>query len=888
MDSAIPLTKFRVPKLRWDIVPRAALLGRLLQSVEANPLTIVRAPGGSGKTVLLSQLAAGIGGTRRVLWVALDSDDNDANRFFAALCRAVAPLGLTWEVDPNALAATAATSKAQMRVALAAFVNALCTTAAERVVIVLDDLHRLDQHDVFALLEALLERLPEHVAVLIGTRVEVPLALARWRAHGELTEFGPADLRFDGGDALALANRKLPAGADTSLVQAALARSDGWAVGLSMLLQPAHATAGRDTPAGSGGNHALLFDYLAEEVLSELPAELRDFLLPCSLLDELNPALCAAVSGREDAGSLLRELYRRNLFVTPIDELVPVLRFHDLFRDFLQATAKRRYPPEQLAALHVRAAQAETVPARAVSHLIEARAWQEALALIAKIGEELLAEGAIGAVERWIQQIPEAVRAADPHVAYLNGSCGWLRWDWVRARRHLPPAIVGLTRPQELPRRVRALFQLVDAQNSAGDTAGAQAHLDEVAKLPLDDLGHAQLALQRAWCLAPQGDNERLVAHMYEFIDHAARDPERICPLTAGLIHCMLVGNPGVAETFERFVALAEQVRKPVARPWHLPLHAVDGWARVWRGDRAGAEAAMARASAIYRQFRGIRLMSERFAQFRTLLCGVSSDLAGTDVVAREMIAGLQASEVSAHRAVWERAYRHAHARMHWIHGNIQTWQALTVPLLAPRTQVEWPFIDVAAQVVRGQRALAERDWQAAEAVLEPILADHARLRLPMIFCDPRIALAYARLRAGRTAAAWQTFEPVFAETTQRFGMGLLLLDSRAHVAELLEAAPAAVRGSMAMQHLRGVLQLWNVAGAPAMPAAAGDAAALLSEREREVLEMVASGASNKHIARALELSLHTVKRHICNILDKLDCDSRGQAADWYRRKARA
>jgi LuxR family maltose regulon positive regulatory protein len=883
------LTKFHVPKLRWDIVPRAALLARLLQSVEANPLTIVRAPGGSGKTVLLSQLAAGLGGSRRVLWVALDGDDNDANRFFAALCRAVAPLGLTWEVDPNALAATAAASKAQLRAALAAFVNALCTTAAERVIIVLDDLHRLDHHEVFSLLEALLERLPEHVAVLIGTRVEVPLALARWRAHGELLELGPADLRFDAGDAQALANRKLPAGADATAVQAALERSDGWAVGLSMLLQPAQGGAGRDTPADRSISHAVLFDYLAEEVLAELPESLREFLLPCSILGELNPALCGAVSGRSDAGTLLRELYRRNLFVTPIDEMVPVLRFHDLFRDFLQSAAKRRFSADELAALHVRAAGAETVPARSVAHLIEAQAWQQALERISAIGEDLLAEGAIGAVERWFGQIPEAVRADDAHVAYLNGTCGWLRWDWVRTKRHLPRAIAGLTKPQELPRRVRALFQLVDALNSAGDLAGAQARLDEVAKLPLDDLGRAQLALQRAWCLAPGGDYQRLVADMNEFVDYAARDPERICPLTAGLMHCMLVGIPGVAETFERFVTLAEQVRKPVARPWHLPLHAVDGWARVWRGDRAGAEAALSRASAIYRQFRGIRLMSERFAQFRTLLGGVTGDFSAMDAVAREMITGLQAPEVSAHRAVWERAYRHAHARMHWIHGSLQIWQTLTLPLLAPRTRVEWPFIDVAAEVVRGQHALVDRDWQAAEAVLEPILPGHVRLRLPMIYCDPRISLAYARLRAGKSAAAWQTFEPVFAEATQRFGMGLLLLDSRAHVAELLEAAPASVRGSTSMQHLRGVLQQWTGGNPPAgAQEASGDSAGPLSEREREVLELVAAGSSNKHIARALDLSLHTVKRHICNILDKLDCDSRGQAADWFRRAARA
>jgi LuxR family maltose regulon positive regulatory protein len=810
LDSAIPLTKFRIPRLRRDTVPRAALLARLLQSVESNPLTIVRAPGGSGKTVLLSQLAAGIGGSRQVLWVALDGEDNDANRFFAALCRAVAPLELTWEVDPVALMATAGTSKAQQRAALAAFVNALCTTAAERVVIVLDDLHRLDDPEVFALLEGLLERLPEHVALLIGTRVEPPLSLARWKAHGEMVELGPPDLRFDEQDAQALAQRKLAGPADPELVRQALVRSDGWAVGLSMLLQAAQGAGDHAAALERSGSHALLFEYLAEEVLAELPEELREFLLCCSILDELNPRLCTAVSGREDAGLLLRELNRRNLFVTPIDELVPVLRFHDLFREFLKSAARRRFSGEELDAMHVRAAGAETVPARAVAHLIEARAWEQALARIGSIGEGLLAEGAIGTVERWLEQIPGSVRSQDAQVAYLNGTCGWLRWDWVRTKQHLPPAITGLARPEDLPRRVRALFQLVDALNSAGELDEALRRLDEVSRLPLDDLGHAQLALQRAWCLAPRGDAQALVASMQEFIDYAARDPERICPATAGLIHCLLVGNPGVAATFERFVLLAEQVRKPVARPWHLPLHAVDGWARVWRGDRAGAEAAMARASSIYRQFRGIRVMSERYAQFRTLLGGVSGNLEALDKVAAEMIAALQAPDLTAHRPVWERAYRHAHARMHWIHGSTAAWQKLSQPLLAPRSRVEWPFIDVAAQVVRGQRLLLAGDWRGAAAVLEAILGDYARLRLPMVYPDPRISLAFARLRSAGAAEAWRVFEPVYIEATEHHGVGVLLMDCRNHVAELLDAAPAEVRRSDPMQALKGVLQQWS------------------------------------------------------------------------------
>jgi LuxR family maltose regulon positive regulatory protein len=274
----------------------------------------------------------------------------------------------------------------------------------------------------------------------------------------------------------------------------------------------------------------------------------------------------------------------------------------------------------------------------------------------------------------------------------------------------------------------------------------------------------------------------------------------------------------------------------------------------------------MSRAGTIYRQFRGLRVMSERYAQFRTLLGGVTGELAAMDAVVREMIGALQAPELSAHRPVWERAYRHAHARMHWIHGS-PAWAMLSQPLLAG-------------------------DWRGAIQVLEAILDDYERLRLPMVYPDPRVSLAFAQLRNGDPAAAWRTFEPVYIEATDHHGVGILLMDSRRHVAELLDIAPAAVRSSAAMLGLKATLKQWapRESAAPADDPAGGvgGVAGQLSEREREVLELVASGASNKHIARALDLSLHTVKRHVCNILDKLDCDSRGQAADLFRRSLRA
>jgi LuxR family transcriptional regulator, maltose regulon positive regulatory protein len=712
--GSVALTKFRVPRMRSDTVVRTALLHRLAGAVETTPLTLVCAPAGSGKTTLLTHLATTLRDQAgcTVLWIAIDTDDNDANRLFAALVQAVAPLGLTWESDPRALAAGVSGAGHQSRVALAALVNALCTSPARRIVIVLDDLHRVDRDEAFLLLESLIERLPDHVALVLGSRVEPPLPLARWRAHGELAEFSPAELRFTEAEALELAEQRQRITGDTALAQRAhdaFVRSQGWAVGLSMLLQ---SRPGSDvlpvtsaTATASNGSDVAqrrLFEYLAEEILASLPAELQAFVLRVSILVELNPSLCNALTGRSDARPTLEALYRRNLFLTSIDETVPVLRFHDLFRDFLQAELIQRHGTE-VRDLHERAARAETVPSRAIQHFLKAECWDDAVALIVRVGEALLAQGGIATIERWLAQIPESAHQRNPRVAYLRGACAWLRWDWNLARRELVPAFAGMTDPADAPQRIRAGFQLVDALNSSGEVDAAWRQLEELATLPLDELGQAELAVQRAWCLAPSGRLDEIEHHMLAFIRHTEHHPAAICPVVSGRIHCMLIGLPGVASTFERFAQLADSVRTPVAAPWHLAAYAVSGWASLWRGDRTQALAALTRAQASFHQFGSIRLLGERIGQLKAVLSAVTGDFATAFRIGDEHIRGLQAPEVARHSAVWLRSYRHGVARMYWMAGHAEGHRALLPHLVAPRGAHEWPFTDTAADVARGQ-----------------------------------------------------------------------------------------------------------------------------------------------------------------------------------------
>jgi LuxR family maltose regulon positive regulatory protein len=886
--GTVPLTKFRAPRVRKDVLARPPLLERLDRSIADNPVTLVCAPGGSGKTTLLAQWMSQVDARTVALWVGIDADDNDTHRLCAALIQALEPLKLIWAIDRDALLANVAGSGPQRRAALAAMVNALCTTSVERVVLVLDDLHRIENPEAFELLDSLIERLPDHVAVVLGSRVEPPLSLARWRVHGELGVFAPDDLRFSTDDAAALAQARFGDAMDETSVREALVRTRGWAAGLLLMLQ---SRAGRMTvterhAADAGESNRHLFGYFAQEVLEDLPPHLQDFVLRSSILIELSPPMCELLTHRVDARQVLDSLYRRNLFLTAVDELTPVLRFHDMFREFLEDELARR-DPELKRELHERAAAAETIDSRAIYHLLAAQRWEEAMARIERAGKERIAHGGIATVERWIDALPPEIRMDSAAIGYLRGTCAWFRWDWPRTKTELVRAVDGPQGNVADSERVTALFHLIDALNSSGSVEAARVRVEQAARQPLDLQGRAELALQQAWCAAPSGEIDDVVRYSREFIDIVEADPVTICAATADRIHCVIIGIPGISATFERFYTLFQQVRGPTPLPWHISALTVGAWAHLWRGRREALLATLEQAEKLQHQFGGVRLATERLGQLK----GISSILTGQYdsglALFRKHIQGMQAAELAGHSVVWLRAYRHAYARALWIKGDEEGFRELLPLLTSPVMPGEWPFVATAMALVQGLDAMFQKDWRRAETALRESLRTHGRYRMPMIFGDPRINLAYVLLMQGRKADAWTQFAPVYEEVMSEHALGLLLLEAAWVVDALLDIVP--VSSQVGAEHIALVAERrrWLELGGPqesATAAAVSGALAVLSEREYEVLAEVATGASNKHIARQLELSLHTVKRHIANILDKLDCDSRGQAAEAFRR----
>lgn len=868
----IARTKFRAPRVRIDAVVRAPLLAALEASVDSNPVTLVSAPAGWGKTTLLTQFAGATNPARRIVWLSIDADDDNPDRLFSALVEAIEPLGAVWDIDPAALGASASVGGPQLRAAAAALVNALCTVSVPRIVLVLDDLHRLERSDAYALLESLIERLPAHVALVLGSRVPPALPLARLRLHGELGEIGAGDLAFSAGDAATLAAHRLAVPPDEMALQRALARTHGWPAGLALVLGRAGASGRLPT------SEARLFDYLAQEVFAGLPPDIQEFMLRTSILAELDAGLCAAVTGRSDCREVLQKLYQRSLFVTALDEQAPVLRLHDLFREFLGARLALR-EPDEIAAWHRAAARAERNPTRAIQHALAARDWDDAMARIFPLGEQLLAEGAQDAIERWLAEVPASARDASAAAAWLDGMCASSRWDWLRTRSQLTRAIQLLEARSH--GHTRALVHLADAVNSLGDRPGAARLLDELEQHPLDDVGRAQLAVLRAWNALPCGDVGQVLRHMRTFLAIVERDPRRLCPHTAGQIHCLFIGIPGIAGLFDRYFSLAERAADGAAAPWQALALTVGAWAHLWRGRLEEARSAIARSDELQHRFGDRRNVARGHAQVKCIFLAATGRgdqaLAITDAV----IGGMDAADAAGLRLVWRRAYLHGAARLLWMLGREREFLALVPELTAARNDVEWPFLDMAADVVHGQVALIERDWPRAVDAFGRAAAVHPRMRMAMAVADPRIGLARALLGAGQRGAAWEALAPVIDECVADEAIGPLLLEPAAHVVAALELVPGVLRRKPPLAALLARLAEWHARDeGEELRGPLAD----LSERELEVLARVAAGAGNKHIARELSLSLHTVKRHIANILAKLDCTSRGEAAELYRR----
>ncbi len=408
-------TKLHMPASRPGQVLRPRLTARLDEGL-ARGLILAAAPAGYGKTVLLADWARR--GEHPVAWLSLDAGDNDPARFWrhavAALDRARPGTG---ERVAPLLGPPAPTSFQGLVTAL---INDL---AGEEALLVLDDYHVISAQQVHESLSFLVEHRPAGICVVLASRSDPPLSLARLRARGQLTEIRVAELRFTPAEAGKLLQQAVSALPDAS-VAALAARTEGWAAGLQLA---ALSLRGHDDAAGFvaafTGSHRYVLDYLAEEVLERQDEGLRTFLLETSVLERLSGPLCDAVTGREGSQALLEEAERAGLFLIPLDEVRGWWRYHHLFADLLRARLQQEQPG-RLAQLHRNAAawcEERGMADDAVGHAAAAGEMLWAARLIERHFDTVYywrSEGAT--IRRWVSALPPDLAGSRPRLLLVQ------------------------------------------------------------------------------------------------------------------------------------------------------------------------------------------------------------------------------------------------------------------------------------------------------------------------------------------------------------------------------------------------------------------------------------------------------------------------------------
>ena len=400
-------TKFFAPTWRAGSVSRPHLIERLNQGLPGK-VTLVAAPAGSGKTTLLAEWLPTVADQDRVVcWVSLDSTDNDPALFWTYLITALHRADAT--VGTGALALLASSRPPAIEQILTDLINQLAASK-RRFVLVLDDIHVIEDAGIHNGLDFLIDHLPDGVHIVLASRSDPPLPLARLRARGDLNEIRVADLRFSQDETSRFFHDVMRLDLSGDEATALQQRTEGWIAGLQLA---ALSLRGRtDTSRfvdDFAGDDRYIVDYLIEEVLKRQPPRIRTFLLQTSIVERICGSLCDAITEGEGSREILEQLDRANLFLVPLDNRREWFRYHHLFADVLR-TLLASESPEMLPQLHERASrwfEANNLTADAIRHALDAGDYSRAGGLIELGAKAMRQYRQEATLLNWIGQLPE-------------------------------------------------------------------------------------------------------------------------------------------------------------------------------------------------------------------------------------------------------------------------------------------------------------------------------------------------------------------------------------------------------------------------------------------------------------------------------------------------
>jgi ATP/maltotriose-dependent transcriptional regulator MalT len=540
-------TKLFAPARRQQLVNRPGVAERLGPTLDPDHrLTLVSAPAGFGKTTLLSdwltdldqrQSQTGVG------WLSLDHGDNDLMRFLAHLLAALRSAELDVDAAVLESLSTAPTADALTRI-----LNDVSRTGqrepGKQWIVVLDDYHAIEASEVHEALTFLLDHLPDQLHLVMATRSDPPLPLARLRSRGQLNEVRAADLRFTSSEAREFLNQVMGLELTAADVDALENRTEGWIAGLQLAALSLRGIADRDEVTGFisafTGSNRFVIDYLADEVLARQPAQVRDFLLRTAILDRLSGPLCDAVTGDTDGTRTLQDLERDNLFVVPLDTERAWYRYHHLFADVLHARLLAEHP-EQVTGLHQRASvwyAAQGMVADAVRHALAAEDFDRAAYLMEEAVPELRRTRQDGLLLLWMRSLPEPTVRRSPVLNIVSSWSLLMSGDLDGAESRLDDAEAALA-------------------------AGAQDHEVAARWADTEDLRTvpATVSVYRASLAQARGDVAGTVRHARHAMDLAGPEDYFIRGAAGGFLGLAAWADGDVGEALSTFSEAARSLR---------------------------------------------------------------------------------------------------------------------------------------------------------------------------------------------------------------------------------------------------------------------------------------------------------------------------------------
>ena len=886
-------TKLIVPPLRLKRTPRPRLIERLNQSLNYR-LTLILAPAGFGKTTLLSEWVQQPNSPAQFAWLSLDEADNDPQRFVTYLLGALLlPDDLLW----SQLAAPQPIYQA----ILTELINTLMPLTAPRVLI-LDDYHLIQDQSCHELFTFWLTHLPPHVHVVLASRIEPPLPLPRLRMRDELLQLSTTELRFTLAEATAFLHQAMALPLSLDDMRALDSRTEGWIAGLqlaALALQGApKSTPPRELIASFGGSHRYILDYLASEVLQQQPPQVQQFLLDTAILERLTADLCDQVTGQTASQAMLMHLEMANLFIIPLDNERRWYRYHALFAEFLRHRLKQSHP-ERVFMLHQRAAawcEQNQLTAEALSHALEAADVPRATRLIRLTTPRILSRSEIIALMSWLNALSDEMKYSQPRLSLFHAWALLATGQFDRVEVRLQEVLQALTSP-DLPMSAQAtdlhgevnIIRATMAYVRRDMAAAIENYRQALPQLAPDNAFlRGAVALNLGLAYAWIGETRRASQALRQASEWNKTNHNFYLASVAWWNLAQLQQEQGqlyeAAESYRQIVALTPL--NPTKVTWSLeelrahsfsldkPLLPDLSGAYIGPGQLYYEHNDLAEAT----RWLTVGLELARVGTDSTLINGFMTlirvkQAQGEWQMAFEL---LQQAKTLIYREqispYWAQQLQIQQARLWLAQGNWeavkQWWQEQTLPLDAAMITPQL-YLNEASYLVAIRWLMAQAKWAEAYPFITELLAQAERAGRMGRVIEWLILLAITQQALGQSSAATVARALALAEPEQFMR---LFIDEGVAMAALLQRVDERSSGRA---YADKILQNFGLA---ATEVSVEPLLEPLTDREVEILQLIAQGASNKTIAATLFLTVGTVKWYARNIYSKLNAQNRTQA----------